>query len=764
VILAFDTKQHDRDEIADLVTADEIVEAERLHEKTSSIPPDPHTDESLGNWNMEVKAQLDLLSLKGLIYNDQWVFITVNYVARKLSAQLMSVHKRSIKQGKLVETPVPFHALNDLIAHPNAYEGYTNFMYRVATELTLMGNAIIWKMRFHDQLILLPTEFTTIDFDPHGNITGYSVSNGTLNNDPLLNQAIKINPDDIIHIRLPNPNSVVWGLSPWIPGRRSVLFDRYSQEYLLNFYLKQANPGPVIEMGKDANEKQAVRLLRSIEQRYTGRANQRRTMILPKDVKAKKLSDSISDQKLVEHLQDNRETIRALLAVPPHAYGTQKTGSIGSDETEKQMRNFWETTIIPYQDLIAEGFDMGFARELTRRYVWMFQNDDVPALQENNRERAETANLMLQTHTLNQVRSVMYSAEPLPGGDETPKNNQPQQPGFQQFSAPPEVEEVKEITGPRQTIESRKLRTFMDYHMDHFTKSESTDELRKQEMEYLSQILGIFADAAPKAVKAFLKVFKPKSVADVVVKHHYQSKDNRDDLAKELDKIWEQFKPDYQGKLEPVILKAGEAGYDLSLETPFDLGNEEEIAAIRDENKEVREEVLKARGLEGFSGITKTTTNQILDVVASGQQDSKSLDQIARDISSYFKEIVPSRAQTIARTEALTASSLAQEAAAEDVKNVLPGTKEYWVTAGDNRVRGNPGGLYPKAADNHWALDGTTRGKNGKFANGLRFPRDPAGKAAQTINCRCTTLLVPPDEDLDVESINKPDLLPGQIE
>jgi HK97 family phage portal protein len=744
----------------DYMTADEVDAAQKAHEKTSSIPPDPYSEESLGNWNQEVRAQLDMLSLKGLVYNDQWVYILIDYVARKLSAQIMSVHKKSIRGGKLVERPVPFHSLNDMITAPNTYEGYTNFMYRVATELCLMGNAIIWKLRFHEQLVLLPTEFTTIDFDAHGNIIGYSVSNGTLNNDPYLNRAIKINPDDVIHVRLPNPNSVVWGLSPWIPGRKSVLFDRYSQEYLLNYYLKQANPGPVIELGKEANEKQAVRLLRSLEQRYTGRANQRRTMILPKGVTAKQLADSLSDQKLKDHLDDNRETMRALLAVPPHAFGTQKTGSIGSDETEKQMRNFWETTIIPYQDLISEGFDRGFRRELGKRQTWIFDNTDVPALQENNKEKAETANLMLTTHTLNEVRAEIYGKEPLTGGDKTP--------GAasvvdvvdtvgQQFS--------KEPDGPKQTPESRKLRSFMDWHLDHFTKSsDSEDDLKKQELEYLNQLLGIMVDFAPGAIKAFRKVFGKKSVADVVVKHVYQCKDNRKELEEQLEKLWKQFDPDYEEKLEPVVLKSGDAGYDLSLETPFDLGNEEEIAAIRDENGKVREEALKARGLEGFSRVTKTTTNQLLDIVAAGQKDSKSLDEISRDIVKYFDEIVPSRAQTISRTEALTASSLAQEAAFKDLQQVIPGIKSIWVTAGDSRVRGNPGGEYPNAKDNHWKLDGTTRGKNGKFGNGLRFPRDPLGQAHQVINCRCTTLMVPPDEDLEVESINRPDLLPGQLE
>jgi len=744
------------DKLAELFPSGmDVVEENTIHAdeleaygKSMSSAED-NTDTSNGNWAMEVNAAIDMYSLKNLLYNDQWVYILCNTLARKISNQVMSVHKRSIKKGKLTDTPWPFHALNEQLESPNKWESYANWMYRIATELVLMGNCVLWKLKFHEQVIMLPTESITIDFAPDGSIESYSVNYGNYNEgEPYLKSAMKILPEDIIHIRLPNQNSMLWGLSPFIPGSRSILFDRYSQEYLLNFYLKQANPGTVMEIGTEANEKQAVRFLKSMELRWTGRASQRRTMILPKGVQAKNLGHTMAEQQLKVHVDDNRETIRALIAMPPHMFGTQKTGSIGSDDTEKQMRNFWETTVIPHQNLISGAFTLAYKRELGKRYRMKFDNSDVPALQSNKKEITEIAEKMLLTHTLNEVRADLYDDEPLEGGDATPKGNQPSSFGAPNMRGMPLGLQAGEIQELGVTPNSKRLRFFLQTHAAWYDKYKSKasgegGELRDQENKYLERVLGIFLKFAPKAINAFRKVYSNKAIAEVLVKEIYRSKDNRTELEKLLNQAWKQFDLDYKKDLAPILINSGDSGYDLSLDVPFDIPNEEERAVLREENEEGRKEFLTARGLESFQNIQQTTTNQLLDIVSKGTQESKTLQQIANDIAAYAKEITPGRARTIARTEVLTASSLGQKAALDDAAESIPGMEKMWITAGDSRVR-----------DSHISLDGDKVPAHKEFSNGLDFPRDPSGKAGDVINCRCTLIMIPPDADLDEGNIS----------
>jgi hypothetical protein len=274
----------------------------------------------------------------------------------------------------------------------------------------------------------------------------------------------------------------------------------------------------------------------------------------------------------------------------------------------------------------------------------------------------------------------------------------------------------------------------------------ASGELGKQQLDYLENTLDMFSRYAPKALAAFKKVYGVKAIAGLLIGSVLKDESNTEKMKKELDKAWKQFDLDYKERLQPIVLNAGETGYDLALETPFATPNSNEQEALRQENAKGRRDILEARGLENFAGITKTTTEQILDLVAKGTEENRTLGTIAKDISRYFSEIVPSRARTIARTETLTANSLGQEAAFKDANELMPGMKKVWITLGDSRVR-----------DEHVALDGTEADqKTGKFANGLKFPRDPAGPASSTINCRCSLLMVPPDESLDISSFNSP--------
>ena len=92
----------------------------------------------------------------------------------------------------------------------------------------------------------------------------------------------------------------------------------------------------------------------------------------------------------------------------------------------------------------------------------------------------------------------------------------------------------------------------------------------------------------------------------------------------------------------------------------------------------------------------------------------------------------------IARTETLHAASVGQAAAMADAAKVVGKIYKMWVNAGDERVRGNPAGLYPESKYDHWELQtGKAIPYNKPFRNGLMYPRDPRGDAGDVIQCRC---------------------------
>lgn len=119
--------------------------------------------------------------------------------------------------------------------------------------------------------------------------------------------------------------------------------------------------------------------------------------------------------------------------------------------------------------------------------------------------------------------------------------------------------------------------------------------------------------------------------------------------------------------------------------------------------------------------LKKTITQEISRGIAS----SLPYSDIARNISSVSKAPL-SRAKTIARTEGhriqQTSARDAQYAAKKKGADVV----KQWDAALDGRTR-----------DSHARVDGEIRELDEKFSNGLKYPGDPSGGAAEVVNCRC---------------------------
>jgi HK97 family phage portal protein len=889
------------------------------------------SDEGTGLWTPEKRAMIDQHNLKNLFYSEIWVFVCCTLYAKKISRQPLRVVREEVTNGRRAWKPVDDHPYNKTMRRPNAWETYRQFMQRVVAELMLMGNAICWQMRYSKGMMLLPTELIDLDFDSRSRLKGYRFLGSGISEDiqvPGLNRAdFYFKQEDAIHFRLPNLNSMLWGLSPYVPGRRSVLFDRYSTEYLLNFYWNQGNAGMILEMDKEANETNAVRLIKSYENALTGRRNARRTMLLPKGVTASNIQQKMAEQELSEHIGMRREEIMALLHIPPHEVGLQKTGSLGSEETKAAIRNFWEAGILPVQELIAEVLTDAWRRtgDLSDEEELQFDNSDVQALQENMLDKATTANAMLKTKTINEVRAEVWEDEPLEGGDvleaefnaavaqkyalpqfggapnvpngEQPgnapapdENQAPLAPGGDVPASPaaPATEVNVDQLRPDANgnppdrmgaYSSRQVATVAMFHGDHmlmgqrrdngrwtcpgghldpgesghqgalrevmeetgiqlapetlkllgepkevdtgkgnvmvhafradlegdrpkptagedpdgeFTKfawvnvkqglpktvrdnlhvpmdrnvlfeqaglkgsgsytrankalmderqgkqSQNEDEAHGQVLDSTLNLLADFAAAAVQIAKDQLAKKKTKAAGDG---------GNQDDkveglpaqaqlrraLGRSFDALQEKW---VEGNLD-TLSKAMESGYDLQMQTPFQLPNPQEAQTLRKQNASGRREMLASRLLDSFDHISATTSDEILGVIADGLSNSETLDQIAKNIVLKIANVDNAgyRAERIARTEALTAISLGQWAATQDAQKLMPGMELMWITAGDNRVR-----------DSHASQDGDQVPAGKKFKNGLLYPRDPAGAADEVINCRCTFLMVPPDD------------------
>lgn len=679
--------------------------------------------ESSGIWSQEIKARANSQTLKSLFFTESWTFILTDLIANKISSQPLEIVSLEVEDGKETFQPNAEHPLNLIIEQPNPWQDYHSWMYNTVVEDTQMGNAIIWWSKQAGQLITLPADNIDIQFNTKREIDFYQMS--TLEEMSGDNQAaMRFKPDEIIHVRRPNPNSLLWGLSPYVPGGASLLFNRYSQDYLNAFYLKQALPGMALALDRHVNEDVALRQLRSFEVAHSGRKNMRRTLILPKGVSAQALTHSLADQKLTEMIDKNRETIMGLLKVPKHELSLQEAGSLGSEEHKIALRNFWEATLIPITRRIEGSLNKFFAKELGENNLFRFNLDNVEALKDDLKKKAETAQAMLQAGlSVNEVRTNIWEVD----GSSAPGADDPYI--LVQSSSP--VAQPQTFTLPTKHIEapSKKINPAQADEFRNLVQKQLQDQEAGTIATYSSSLIEILMEMVGKGIEVIdAEDAKTKGLKALPAKRILAKK-----IEQALDDLEEQWFEENVNFLSSSV----DVGYDLELQLVFDQQNQSEIAALRARDEEKRRVTLEARALDSFAEVSKTTTEKIMREVTKASDDGLSIDDLIGNILDTVAdpEITARRAETIARTETLTAVSIGQAAAVENAKEVIPGLQKVWLTVGDNRVRSS-----------HSGLDGDIVDADAKFSNGLRHPRDiKANDPSEVINCRCTLMLITPD-------------------
>lgn len=147
------------------------------------------------------------------------------------------------------------------------------------------------------------------------------------------------------------------------------------------------------------------------------------------------------------------------------------------------------------------------------------------------------------------------------------------------------------------------------------------------------------------------------------------------------------------------------------------------------------------------------TTGEVFDAVAGevakGAAVGESIPKIAARVDEVLTatgtERWPNRAVTVARTETIGALNAGRQDAFVSVAEALEGEwEQMWLATVDARTR-----------EDHAAADGQRVPVGSPFIVGgepLMQPGDPAGSAGQTVNCRCSTLLLRPGEDMDLSN------------
>lgn len=161
-------------------------------------------------------------------------------------------------------------------------------------------------------------------------------------------------------------------------------------------------------------------------------------------------------------------------------------------------------------------------------------------------------------------------------------------------------------------------------------------------------------------------------------------------------------------------------GQDVPLMMPID--QEAMVRAVQLESKISKG--LYTRLGEDVNLLKKKITAQVSRSIVMGL----SYEQTAKQLAGYSR-IGYNNAVRIARTEGHRIQCSAADDAAHQAKDRGADIVKKWDATLDGKTR-----------ESHIAVDGEIRELDETFSNGLKFPGDPAGGAAEVVNCRCAYL------------------------
>ena len=207
-------------------------------------------------------------------------------------------------------------------------------------------------------------------------------------------------------------------------------------------------------------------------------------------------------------------------------------------------------------------------------------------------------------------------------------------------------------------------------------------------------------------------------------------KQYQDALKKQVGSILDNMQVEEFKTVSEYLQKCYEDGfigtmYDLQgqgIPLCFPLDQEAMVRAVQLDSK--ISQGLYTRLGEDVSLLKKKITAQVSRGISTGM----SYSQVAQQLAGYTN-IGFNNAVRIARTEGHRIQTQGAMDACYKAKDRGADIVKQWDSTLDARTR-----------DSHAQVDGEIRELDKKFSNGLMFPGDPSGGAAEVVNCRCALL------------------------
>lgn len=248
---------------------------------------------------------------------------------------------------------------------PNPYQDLSSFRRNLIMDFVLDGNIFIYYDGAH--LYHLPANKMVIHASETTYIEKYE-----------FNGSIDYEPNEIIHVKDNNSQSIYRGTSRLRPAQRTMRLMKSMRDFQDNFFKNGAVPGLVIESPDTLSPRLKERMKEDWKQQYRPQSGGRNPMILDGGMKIASISDvSFKDLDFESSIDSNEKVILKALGVPPVLVDSGNNANLRPNH-----RLYYLETILPIIQKIGSAYQAYFGFETYEDVT------GIPALQPELRDEA----------------------------------------------------------------------------------------------------------------------------------------------------------------------------------------------------------------------------------------------------------------------------------------------------------------------------------------------------------------------------------------
>lgn len=328
------------------------------------------------NWRLYAKHQegwcVETAIKEG--YNASAVVYAAIEKRSKLIAQVPWKACRRLSDGTIEH--VPNSPLQMLIDNPNPDQSWYEIIYGIEQSVCLAGNAFISEIRagargLPTQLWILPAQYMKIKPGREKLVDyfEYSETNGR----------IKIMAEDMIQLRMPNPNDRYFGMPILLAGGRAADVDRESADWQKWSLQNRMAPEFQIELPEGTTPEQANAVRDALAERQQSPANARKPIVM--NGKVHQLGQTAKEMDFVESRKQTWQELSMVFGVPLAALGlTEAVNLANASEMDKQI---YQHTITPQLELYKRQLTKQLAKDFGPEWVLDYDLSGIESMQEN---------------------------------------------------------------------------------------------------------------------------------------------------------------------------------------------------------------------------------------------------------------------------------------------------------------------------------------------------------------------------------------------